>query len=439
MPYIGYKMSAAKLDDLNLPDDNTDLNASTTRHGLLSKLPGGTTTFLRGDGTWATIIAGALPGNVSYKDAIETFTAKKTFQIDDNDSIFVVERAVATAINSRAGIRFDLRDSANNLITGAGYLFFQTIDNTVGSTDFGFKIFNRRNGSSTELFKISELGKLSIGTNLRLEIDDTGLTGIRLFAFPDAAGKVVTEAFAATITNKVLDSMTNTFNNVVLWNRKERYGKISMSSTNAFGEGRLQDIQEYGDFAASDVDATGYYRYINTPNAVDGVAGYAKFHNVLASYRRDKNPRAVWMQQQAVSNYPRANQRLYFGFSSVQGLLPNSNTPLAAGDSGFIIGYRIGDTNYQLFVNDASGAVTPTDTGVVIPTVSTIHELEILMSATDITWTIRTFNYTLVATGSVTVKIPALTTKLYLSCLLQTSTAQAIGILTRNVEVKTQG
>ncbi len=42
-----------KLDDLAAPDDNTDLNASTTAHGLLQKLPGGTSTFLRGDGAFA--------------------------------------------------------------------------------------------------------------------------------------------------------------------------------------------------------------------------------------------------------------------------------------------------------------------------------------------------------------------------------------------------
>lgn len=43
-----------KLDDLGTPDDNTDLNASTTRHGLLRKLSGTASEFLAGDGTWAT-------------------------------------------------------------------------------------------------------------------------------------------------------------------------------------------------------------------------------------------------------------------------------------------------------------------------------------------------------------------------------------------------
>jgi hypothetical protein len=44
---------AIKLDELSAPTDVTTLNASTTAHGLLPKLPGGTSTFLRGDGAYA--------------------------------------------------------------------------------------------------------------------------------------------------------------------------------------------------------------------------------------------------------------------------------------------------------------------------------------------------------------------------------------------------
>lgn len=42
-----------KLDELAAPTDITTLDASTSAHGLLKKLPGGTTTFLRADGTFA--------------------------------------------------------------------------------------------------------------------------------------------------------------------------------------------------------------------------------------------------------------------------------------------------------------------------------------------------------------------------------------------------
>lgn len=42
-----------KLDDLAAPDDNTDLNASTTAHGLLKKLSNVATEFMNGVGNWA--------------------------------------------------------------------------------------------------------------------------------------------------------------------------------------------------------------------------------------------------------------------------------------------------------------------------------------------------------------------------------------------------
>ena len=44
---------AIKIDDLAAGDDNTDLNASTTKHGLMQKYPN-TAQALKGDGTWLT-------------------------------------------------------------------------------------------------------------------------------------------------------------------------------------------------------------------------------------------------------------------------------------------------------------------------------------------------------------------------------------------------
>lgn len=51
-----------KLDDLGAPDDNTDLNASATKHGLMNKLDNDATHFFRGDGTWTVVnIDGGAP------------------------------------------------------------------------------------------------------------------------------------------------------------------------------------------------------------------------------------------------------------------------------------------------------------------------------------------------------------------------------------------
>jgi hypothetical protein len=46
---------AIKLDDLAAPDDNTDLNVSTSKHGLTPKAPNDTTKFLRGDAAWSVV------------------------------------------------------------------------------------------------------------------------------------------------------------------------------------------------------------------------------------------------------------------------------------------------------------------------------------------------------------------------------------------------
>lgn len=42
-----------KLDDFGTPDDNTDLNATTTYHGLLKKLSNVVSQFMNGEGNWA--------------------------------------------------------------------------------------------------------------------------------------------------------------------------------------------------------------------------------------------------------------------------------------------------------------------------------------------------------------------------------------------------
>ena len=51
--YIMGKLPSFRLDALGAPEDNSNLNADTTRHGLCPKFPGGTSRFLRGDGTFA--------------------------------------------------------------------------------------------------------------------------------------------------------------------------------------------------------------------------------------------------------------------------------------------------------------------------------------------------------------------------------------------------
>lgn len=58
-------IDALRLDQVAAPTDVTTLNATTSAHGLLPKLGGGTTNYLRADGTWATPSVGAPAAHAS--------------------------------------------------------------------------------------------------------------------------------------------------------------------------------------------------------------------------------------------------------------------------------------------------------------------------------------------------------------------------------------
>jgi len=61
--YTETEVDAIKLDDLASPDDNTDLNATTSAHGLLPKLDNVVTNFLNGQGGFS-----APAGGYSYTE-----------------------------------------------------------------------------------------------------------------------------------------------------------------------------------------------------------------------------------------------------------------------------------------------------------------------------------------------------------------------------------
>lgn len=103
---------AMKLDDLAVPDDNTDLDATTARHGLLPKLPGGTTTFLRADGAFA-----APPGGGSIK-----FVRKAVDQTHGATTYASVSELVFAVEASKNYVaEFDVVFQAAATTTGIGF------------------------------------------------------------------------------------------------------------------------------------------------------------------------------------------------------------------------------------------------------------------------------------------------------------------------------
>jgi hypothetical protein len=83
--YIQSKLAGYKLDDLAEPDDNTDLDATTARHGLLPKLNGVSTDYLGGDGDYHPAVGdGDVHGPSSSTDEhIAVFNGASGKQIKD--------------------------------------------------------------------------------------------------------------------------------------------------------------------------------------------------------------------------------------------------------------------------------------------------------------------------------------------------------------------
>lgn len=103
-----------KLDDLATPDDNTDLDASSLRHGLLPKLSNNARQFLRGDGTWtvyASLTATAVAATGSlYSDAAALGTTNTTFITCDS---------TAKGVKLPTGAVGDIMEVINNSSTAA--------------------------------------------------------------------------------------------------------------------------------------------------------------------------------------------------------------------------------------------------------------------------------------------------------------------------------
>jgi hypothetical protein len=110
---------AIKLDDLATPDDNTDLNASTLRHGLLRKLNGDNTYFLAGDGSWL-VPAGGGGGDVTGSSTT-TFT-NKTISGATNTLSNIGNSSLTNSSISINGSSIALGGSVSSLALTSGHL-----------------------------------------------------------------------------------------------------------------------------------------------------------------------------------------------------------------------------------------------------------------------------------------------------------------------------
>jgi hypothetical protein len=101
---------AIKLDDLAAPDDNTDLNATTSAHGLLKKLSNSATEFMNGQGNWATPSTGATTF-LALTDTPPAYTSSAYYIVEVN--------AAATGLQFKGiGDGYVVRGTSTGLGTG---------------------------------------------------------------------------------------------------------------------------------------------------------------------------------------------------------------------------------------------------------------------------------------------------------------------------------
>jgi hypothetical protein len=113
---VGAATTSTKLDDFATPDDNTDLNATTGRHGLLPKLGGGTTNYLRSDGTWAEPAGGGTGFTpVVYPDNEEISTdGSNNIYFSGQGTTYVYSGLNTIIISSQVGSAGNLSDLTIN-------------------------------------------------------------------------------------------------------------------------------------------------------------------------------------------------------------------------------------------------------------------------------------------------------------------------------------
>ena len=105
---------AIKLDDFATPDDNTDLNATTTYHGLLPKLSNNTRQFMRGDGSWATY------ASVTATPVAATgSTHSDAAPLAATNTTFITSDSAAKGVKLPNGAAGDIMSVVNNSATAA--------------------------------------------------------------------------------------------------------------------------------------------------------------------------------------------------------------------------------------------------------------------------------------------------------------------------------
>jgi Chaperone of endosialidase len=217
---------AIKIDELAAPTDVTTLNVSTSAHGLAPKLPGNTTTFLRGDGTYAAPVT-ATPGGA---DTQVQFNDAGAFGGDSgltfNKTTKVVTMAGDVVFSSSLAIRRNTSDGSDNgslAIAGGG-----AVDTARGAL---VVITGNENASPGSLFL--KIGNVA-GSNFQLFRSD-GTVAMIIDGATGLASLTTSSAQPLTINSTYVDGGYVTF-------QKSGVVRGYLGSGNLLGGGANTDL-----------------------------------------------------------------------------------------------------------------------------------------------------------------------------------------------------
>lgn len=272
---------------------------------------------------------------------------------------------------------------------------------------------------------------LTIGTNL--VFSQSGLSGVRTFTLPNLSDVIDTQTSTNSLTNKTIDAGLQTLISQA-WTSPmvQRYGEAQALGTNLTTAAAVTALS--GALAAHVPTGAGTntVAFDTTEGLVAGyVTGAASGQNAgLVSptgsglCRRSFYVRA---RTRCKVNTTGTSIRQYFGFTSASSL-PISDTPLANGDSGVLIGYRSTDSVWNIFNNDGSGAAIVTATTGTTSTDTNYHTLEINWAAAG--------NVNVIIDGNIqtaiSTRIPAVGTTLFFNNVAQTTASATANTLTHH-------
>ncbi len=174
-------ITATKLDDFAAPDDNIDLNATTSAHGLLPKLSGEATEFLSGEGDWA------VPYDPSGWTLVKAYSSTPQYDIANETDILVAMDTEVVDTNNEfntSTYTFTAKEDGVYLVMGA--IHFAGI---VSEKEYWVKIYHNSTviQASRTAFYIKYSFTNQISAVLSLSVDDT----IKLYGRAKTGGTTV--------------------------------------------------------------------------------------------------------------------------------------------------------------------------------------------------------------------------------------------------------